>query len=346
MLIVKSRNPHEALPEVVRLIRRSGIRNESRNGAVTVLPEPVSIHYMRPTERVMFWEERDANPFFHLLEAIWMLAGRRDVRFPAQIVSTMKNFSDDGESFHGAYGYRWRNHFGIDQIVSVAEALRRNPTCRRQVVAMWDGEADGNHPDFSTAKDLPCNLAITFQCDPRTTPAERHRLNMTVFNRSNDAIWGALGANCVHFSILQEVIARACDFDVGWYEQVSANLHMYDNDASIRCQSLSDKAHDPYRERQKYESPYRSAVTAFPIEFEDLSHFLMECEAFCQNPEISSFDSKFLSRVVKPMYHTIMTWKNKKNSRRKEHAMDVSQQIGTPVNDWRLAAQEWMKRRM
>jgi hypothetical protein len=52
---------------------------------------------------------------------------------------------------------------------------------------------------------------------------------MTVFNRSNDLIWGALGANVVHFSMLQEYMACCLGVEVGMYHQVSNNMHVYLN---------------------------------------------------------------------------------------------------------------------
>jgi hypothetical protein len=52
-------------------------------------------------------------------------------------------------------------------------------------------------------------------------------LDMTVINRSNDMLLGALGANYVHFSFLQEYVALAAGFAVGRYNQISNNLHLY-----------------------------------------------------------------------------------------------------------------------
>ncbi len=41
-------------------------KDQSRNGPVLVIDEPVIITYEKPQERVLFNKERDANPFFHL----------------------------------------------------------------------------------------------------------------------------------------------------------------------------------------------------------------------------------------------------------------------------------------
>ena len=215
------RNVHEAYPVMVDWLSRNGIRNTSRNGDVLQAGEPVVISYERPLERVVFWPERDANPFFHLHESLWMLAGRDTVNDLTPFVSRMRTFSDDGETLHGAYGHRWRRHFETDQLAQISHNLRDNPSCRRQVLSMWDTNVDFG----ARSKDIPCNLQATFQRDP----SDPLRLNMTVFNRSNDLVWGALGANAVHFSFLLEWVALSSNMMPGKYHQVSANLHAYED---------------------------------------------------------------------------------------------------------------------
>ena len=73
MKVIRARNVHEALPEAVRYLALYGVEAESRNGKVLLAPEPVTTVYERPKERVLFWPQRDANPFFHFYEGLWML---------------------------------------------------------------------------------------------------------------------------------------------------------------------------------------------------------------------------------------------------------------------------------
>jgi thymidylate synthase len=226
------------------------VKKPSRNGKVLMIDEPVTITYSHPRERVLFNQARDCNPFFHLYEALWMLAGRNDVAPLAYYASKMKDFSDDGETFNGAYGDRWRwattDRFGddegksVDQLDILVNHLKADPTSRRAVLQMWNVEDDllklghytpcvggkekackagkwvnragiamleegANCPyckgtgkllkDFS--KDVCCNLSVMFsirEAEGISTPADDF-LDMTVTNRSNDMIWGALGAN-------------------------------------------------------------------------------------------------------------------------------------------------------
>jgi len=200
---------------------------ESRNGAVLAFRYPVLTEYEMPWRRVLFSPVRNANPFFHLMEALWMLAGRNDVWFPASFVPRMGGFSDDGKTLYGAYGHRWLFSFGFDQIRHAAHMLKKDPTSRRSVVAMWNSGAwspHGNTSDSIAAatggKDVPCNTHMYF--DRRDG-----KLNMTVCCRSNDIIWGCYGANAVHFSILLEFMAAMVGCEMGVYRQFSNDLHLY-----------------------------------------------------------------------------------------------------------------------
>ena len=191
-------------------------REETRNGPALAYQGPVLISHVMPYRRVLFDPVRDANPFFHYMEAIWMLAGSENVDFPAQFAKQIKEYSDDGVTLNGAYGFRWFYHWE-DQVGEIIEMLRKDSKTRRAVLTMWDPQFDLG----SSSKDIPCNTHVYFrQVDGR--------LDMTVCNRSNDLVWGALGANVVHMSILQEYIAHAADLPVGTYHQFTNNLHVYE----------------------------------------------------------------------------------------------------------------------
>src|SRR4051812_24359480 len=106
---IRVRNVAHALTIGINAMQWPEVRNVSPRGSPTLeYPEPVITHYARPLERVLFSPDRDANPFFHFFEALWMLAGRDDVEFLAALLPRMQEFSDDGVRLAGAYGYRWK----------------------------------------------------------------------------------------------------------------------------------------------------------------------------------------------------------------------------------------------
>ena len=212
------RNVSEALFVVKQSLEENGVAVSTRGGDVLEFPGPVTTTYTHPRERVLFYPQRDANPFFHFMESLWMLAGRNDVQFVNTFNGRMNQYSDDGITYHGAYGYRWRKWFGYDQFDRVIERLLSFPNDRRTVLTMWDPVKD--LVETNNGKDYPCNTQIFFS-------ERKDLLNMTVVNRSNDLIWGAYGANAVHMSMLQEYFAGRLELGVGTYTQFSNNLHAY-----------------------------------------------------------------------------------------------------------------------
>lgn len=311
------------LPIALDRLFKIGVRRESRNGPVLQLRGPTLLCYERPLERVVFWPERNANPFFHVMESVWMLAGRNDVELPAKYAASIARYSDDGRTFNGAYGYRWREAFGkgrkFDQLTLIARRLKNNPDCRRQVLSMWDPETDLNKASHS--KDVPCNTHAYFSRD------ERGRLDMTVCNRSNDLVWGCLGANVVHFSYLLEYMAGLIGCEVGSYCQFTNNLHGYLDTV------------EPLREiagRQGEASPYEAAVQPFPMkvagEVELLDADFHDLGKGC------GYRSSFFTGVVAPME---LVWDVYKN-------LGPSAAVGAcdtiVALDWRRAAAEWMRR--
>lgn len=327
MHLIEARNVHAALPVGIRQLLSEGYQQESRNGPVVVFPYPAATVYQYPCERVIFHEKRNANPFFHLYEALWMLAGKRDVKSVAHYVKRMADYSDDGKNFHGAYGYRWRHHFKVDQVSEAIKALNNNPLDRRVVIQMWDSRVDLG----KEGKDFPCNTQLTLRINPRG------QLDMMVSNRSNDMIMGAYGANAVHFSFLQEYIAMAIGKPVGRYWQVSANLHAYkvDLDPLIGLGFDASTSHNPYH----------CEARPLPLSPEGQAAFDLDLAVYMSRGPIVGFSTAFFRQVVTPMHHAHEAWKAVSDEKWGfEHTVEILNQMPTG-NDWKKAALEWVGRR-
>lgn len=233
MYVFKIEDPNEGLAEVLGALRRNGLTDSSRNGPVIRFDRPVCLHYPDPRRRLLSSPVRDCNVVFHLFETMWMFAGLCELEPLLLYNPGMAQYSDDERNLRGtAYGYRWRAHkdWG-DQICKVVQRLREDPTDRRAVLTMWDP------CDLGTAsKDYACNLQVIFSTRPSPQDGAPPVLDMTVTNRSNDLIYGAMGSNMFHFSMLLEYVAALCQFEVGSYYQVSSNLHVYtENPVAKRC---------------------------------------------------------------------------------------------------------------
>ena len=329
MHVIRTRNCHQALPEAVRELCSRGIPTASRNGEVIVHPLPVTTVFMKPQERVIFWPERDANPFFHLFEALWMLAGRKDVHFPGNFAKNMYKYSDDGLNLHGAYGHRWRKHFNFDQIEWAVKRLKADPWDRRVVIQMWDANVDPQRADLG-GKDVTCNTQIYVW-------NSNGRLNITVTCRSNDIIWGLYGSNAVHFSMLQEYMASKLGLEMGIYYHISNNFHAYP-DVFEKIRGLQEHARDGFSETKKG-CPYSSGnVIPYPM-MNDPSKWDLDLALFMEDPGSYGFTNLFFSRVAKPLWWAHVAYKEKDI----DQALELASRV--EASDWRKATREWLMRR-
>jgi hypothetical protein len=179
----------------------------------------------------------------------------------------------------------------------------------------------------AVTKDPPCNLTVHFL-------ARNGSLNMTVFCRSNDIIWGAYGANVVQFSVIQEFIASACGLQVGIYNQISDSYHGYceREDWGKLTRPGSNDYHglpqDDYREIGI--DPYRMVLHP------DL--FLQECETFVADHR-TAMDAinPFFREVALPMYEAWIA--------HKETKLGLVPLTHCKATDWREAGAAWLRRR-
>ncbi len=329
-------NVNDAVNLGLSYLLEHGIEEDSRNGKVLVAPGPVMTIYSNPKEHVLFSPTRDANPFFHLMEALWMLNGDNDLAFPMMFNKRFKEYSDDGSRIWGAYGWRWRKFFGSDQISRICAELSDNKKSRRCVLSMWNGMPN-NHDmwegqdDLFVAtnggRDVPCNTHAYFD-------VRGGFLNMTVCNRSNDAIWGAYGANAVHFSILQEYMAEKIGVTVGLYRQFSNNFHAYlDVYSREKLAKIAAEGH-----RYDHYSKVFDTVPTIPLGANNM-YWDSDLRSFIADRKVQWESKNFFSQVAGPMYDA---WQEHKAGGTENALIHIR---SMPFCDWRIACEAWLLRR-
>lgn len=306
-------NVNEAYVEGWWALKTHGVEEQSRNGPVMVMPGPVITEYLRPWERVLLDPDRDCNHTFHLMEALWMLSGSSDLSHIAHFNPRMLSYTDGLSTHqHGAYGWRWREAFGQDQILLAISELRKNPESRRVVLGMWHPTMDQTH----TGPDVPCNTHIYFD-------RRGGALNMTVCNRSNDMLWGAYGANAVHMSMLQELMALELGIPIGRYYQFSNNFHVYLDVPGVRNKLLYPPP--------KFGGFYPEQVWLLE-RGESIDMFLRDCERFFRG---ENTQCAFFTKVAHPM-------KTAYEFRKAGNPWNLDQMANC---DWKWAFQQWIDRR-
>jgi thymidylate synthase len=152
-------------------------------------------------------------------EQIWFLTGSRR---PSEFLSKFTKIWDDFTNVDGvvstAYGYRWRHHFGRDQIGLLVKLLEKEPSSRHGVIMMWDPANDGLSATFKKA-NVPCPYTFTVNIIGG-------KLHLHLIVRSNDMILG-----CPHdvagFALLQRILASRLGVKVGKYTHSISNAHIY-----------------------------------------------------------------------------------------------------------------------
>lgn len=339
--------------ELHKYLVNNGDRESSRYGDTIELLN-FKTELLNPYQRCVGGHMRNINIYFLLAEALWIWAGRRDVKFLKIFNSTMGEFSDDGVHFHAPYGWRLRNYgpdsmetytdsnkhamCGLDQISHAVTMLEKNPQDRRVVLGIWNA-----HLDLDTqSKDLPCNDLLMLK-------VRKGKLHSTIANRSNDLDWG-LATNVFQFSFVTEIIASILGIELGTQVHNSQSLHLYTNNP------LTEEI-EVNREIGVGKNLLYDAAQVVPMDFKFdkvdnafgklqkvdwwvngmISKLLLVVDGNMEDTELDSFKSQLQQfsayfHMIFCLLETYIRYKNKKDSRIKAF-MDIVQYSGEKFID-------------
>lgn len=175
-----------------------------------------------PIDQLPLIPTRRTFPHVMLAEAAWMCMGTKEPWISKHAKIWDKFIEDDG-TIKNAYGYRFRSHFGRDQLRSVVEALRKDPSSRQVVLWAWDPATDGLGED--NGKNVPCPLGATFNM-------LGGKLNCHLVHRSCDVICG-FPYDVGMYTFLTHAIAAELHVGVGEMSVSMAHVHLYDVHSEI-----------------------------------------------------------------------------------------------------------------
>lgn len=173
--------------------------------------------------------ERDGFPLLSLrkipvrmfvAEQVWFIAGvRKPADFLREFTKIWDAFTNPADVVTVAYGYRWRRHFGRDQLKLLLDLLKKDPSSRHGVVVTWDPAQDG----LGGAKkaNVPCPYTFTVNIIGG-------RLHFHNIVRSNDMVLG-FPSDVAGFALLQYFLAQKLGVRPGVYSHSISNAHIYDN---------------------------------------------------------------------------------------------------------------------
>lgn len=156
-------------------------------------------------------------PWSFVPEVMWMLSGVKDLHWLSQHTKIWDSFAEEDGTVTAAYGNRWRNRFGVDQLAEVIQKLDQDPSSRHGVVMAWDPATDLTVPQ----KNVPCPVMFTLN-------VIAGRLNMHLVVRSNDM---ALGhpTDVAGYALLTHMLAQRLALMPGMLTVSISNAHVYEN---------------------------------------------------------------------------------------------------------------------
>jgi thymidylate synthase len=170
------------------------------------------------SERLPIAGNRRYWPHVAAAEVAWQFMGTQDPDWILEKAPKVwQDFVEDGK-LKTAYGYRWRHHFGRDQLMLAIRELSGNPTNRQLFISAWDPAADGlGGPQ---PKNIPCPVGFAVSRSGDT-------IHMSVFIRSSDVFVG-LPYDVMGYALTLDAIASSVGCMPGTLHVTLAHPHIYE----------------------------------------------------------------------------------------------------------------------
>ena len=221
--------------------------------------------------------ERKLGYKFMFREAWWIMDGRNSVDTITDYSKAIKNFSNDGYHFDGAYGPRV-----IDQIRYIVDSFEEDINTRQAVLTIWRANP-------RASKDIPCTVSIQWII-------RNNKIYCIDTMRSSD-IWLGWPYDIFNFTMLTGYIMLLLkerginNLELGKLYLNAGSCHLYENNFEKAKELLLNYSIAKCKEFNPYE--FNS-----PIEFKNYLKLLSE-----QNfEELNKYKSIFGRHIYESRY--------------------------------------------
>jgi thymidylate synthase len=156
-----------------------------------------------------------------IYELLWFLLGDTNVRYLNEHgVTIWDEWADEKGSLGRIYGAQWTDWHRADgavinQIDSVIDEIKKNPTSRRLIVSAW------NVAELDQMALAPCHVLFQFY-------VQDGELSCQLYQRSADLFLG-VPFNIASYALLTLMVAQVCDLRPGEFVHTFGDLHLYRN---------------------------------------------------------------------------------------------------------------------
>ena len=206
--------------DLMRHVLRNGVDCEDRTGTGTRASFGHRLRFdLADGFPLLTTKQLHVKSIIH--ELLWFLRGESNLGYLHEHgVTIWDEWADDKGELGPIYGVQWRSwgsgdKGGVDQITSIIDEIRRNPSSRRLLVSAWNvGEID-------KMALPPCHCLFQFH-------VAEGRLSCQLYQRSADIFLG-LPYNIASYSLLTMMMAQVTDLRPGEFIHVLGDAHLYKN---------------------------------------------------------------------------------------------------------------------
>ena len=227
----------EMYQEMLGKIMRDGVREKNQRTGHETIAIP-GMHFSIDIEKEGFplLTLRKIPIKMFVAEQIWFISGaRKPEDFLREFTKIWDSFTNPADVVTVAYGYRWRKHFGRDQLGLLVKLLKKDPSSRHGVIVTWDPSEDGL--GGTRKANVPCPYSFTVNIIGG-------RLHFHNIVRSNDMFLG-FPSDVAGFALLQCILAQKLGVQPGIYSHSISNAHVYDHQIEAVEELLRRKADHP-----------------------------------------------------------------------------------------------------
>ncbi|MEX2410958.1 MAG: thymidylate synthase [Candidatus Paceibacterota bacterium] len=216
---IKKDTVDDLMYETFKSCKTGGSIIESTRGENKKIKELVDAKLVltNPLSRLSISGTR-STPYSAIGELFWYLSGSNELEFIEYYISLYRKESEDNETVTGAYGPRIMGVESINQLENIISLLRRREASKKAVIQIYEKKDLDEHIK-KKHNSVPCTLTLQFL-------VRNSKVDMIVNMRSNDIIYG-LPHDIFAFTMMQEIIARSIDKELGVYIHNVGSLHYY-----------------------------------------------------------------------------------------------------------------------
>lgn len=227
-MFIEKKSLDDIIRELLQKIKDEGIQQTNKKGPNKEILG-VHVKLANPLNRISasFSKSVFVSP---IGEFLWYMSGSNDLDFIKYYIKDYKKYSNDGKTLNGAYGARLFNNDNplLDQVNRIVDILNKKENTRQAVIQIFDK----NDLLIEDNLDIPCTCTLQFFI-------RNNKLILFVTMRSNDVFVG-LPHDIFCFTMLQEVIAKELNRELGAYHHFIGSCHYYDEDERLVNKYLNE----------------------------------------------------------------------------------------------------------